>query len=72
MLIADPTPMPPEEGLPVITCVLIAYPDGVRIWEPLRDYLQNPPQNSYVVREQRSRTSATSEISAIPRPSRPL
>jgi len=32
-----------------ILCVLVAGPDG-ECWEPLKDYLRNPPVNTYIIR----------------------
>lgn len=41
------------EPVEVITCALICYPDRERVWEPLRDYLTNPPIGTWIFQESR-------------------
>ena len=39
----------PEE----IVCILVVYPDGSECFEPMRDYLRNPPPGTWTKRESR-------------------
>lgn len=45
--------MPENEPEPEKACVQVVYPDGQRIYEPLADYLRNPPVGTWVYRESR-------------------
>lgn len=39
--------------LPVITCLLVVYPNGEQVWEPQADYLLNPTPGTWVLRDSR-------------------
>jgi hypothetical protein len=45
--------MPENDPEPEKACVQVVYPDGQRIYEPLAEYLRNPPVGTWVMRESR-------------------
>lgn len=36
-----------------VTCILVVYPDGSECFEPLDEYLRNPPSGTWIKRESR-------------------